>query len=424
VRGTAEARAEAERLNLAALDIAEAERHDQLVVEIWNQLVTLAVTMDSSTAQAHAWWHRNAAAVHRLGDNAYEQARLHHALGDIDYRESKYAQAADEQRRAIAELERAPGHRVELSLYYSARASALEGLDDLDGGMRLHERALAIATEALGADHLKLISMQADHGKLLEQRRQFDRARSVLEHALENMPARYRDTHVLAATIHDYLSDVAYDQGQLDRAAVHGRASLAIYQGTQSPDHMRFTLAYTRLANVEFKRRNFAGAIVQYERALVLQRRHLGDVEVTGISEGSIAEALVELELYNDAMPRLKEAERIFDLGPGRRRATQAWILTVHGEILAGQGQLGAAIPVLENALEQLGDGTADPPNHALAMWTLARALHGLGRDGNRVRSLTERAFAIFTVQGAVAARRRDAVAHFLVQLSTKQPRH
>jgi serine/threonine protein kinase/tetratricopeptide (TPR) repeat protein len=423
VQGTAEARAEAERLNLAALDIAEAERHDQLAVEVWNQLVILAVSMDSSLAQAHAWWRRNAAAVHRLGDNAYEQAKLHHALGDIDYRESKYAQAADEQRRAITEIERVPAHRVELSLYYNALANALEALDDVDAGMRLHERALAIATEALGAGHLNVINMQADYGKALEQRRQFDRSRSVLENALDNMPARYRDTHVLAARIHLYLSDLAYSQGQLDRAAEHGRASLAIYQGTQSPDHVLFVLAYMRLANIEFKRRNFEGALDQYNNALVLQRRYLGDVHGTGMCEGSIAETLVKLERYDDAMPHLKEAERIFDLGTGRQRTIQAWILTVHGEILAGQGQLGAAIPVLEDALKQLGDGTADPPNHALAMWTLARVLHGLGMNGDRVRSLTKDALVIFRSEGTVAANDRDAVAHFLDQLSTKQPR-
>jgi len=55
-RSTSEARREAQSLYFQALTVAEAERHDQLVVEIWRKLVALAVRMDSSMAQAHEWW--------------------------------------------------------------------------------------------------------------------------------------------------------------------------------------------------------------------------------------------------------------------------------------------------------------------------------------------------------------------------------
>src|SRR6201999_113840 len=46
LRGPADARAESERLYFEALDLAEAERHDQLAAEIWGKLVLLAVRMD------------------------------------------------------------------------------------------------------------------------------------------------------------------------------------------------------------------------------------------------------------------------------------------------------------------------------------------------------------------------------------------
>ena len=228
-----------------------------------------------------------------------------------------------------------------------------------------------------------------------------------------------------AAMIHDLLSGLDYTQGHLDRAAEHGRTSLAIYQRTQSPDHVWLADAYTSLANVEQRRRNFDSALAQYENALALRRRHLGDDHYqTGLSEASVAETLVELERYDDALPHVREAERIYDRGSTRRPRVQAWILTVHGETLVGQGQFSAAIPVLEQALERFGDGAAIPTNHALAMFTLARALHGLGRDGDRVRSLAERAHTIFTAQGATDAHFRDAVARFLERLSARQVPH
>jgi tetratricopeptide (TPR) repeat protein len=215
---------------------------------------------------------------------------------------------------------------------------------------------------------------------------------------------------------------VDYDEGLLDRAFEHGRASLAIYQRAPLPDHVRLAEAYMNLANVEQKRKNFNSALGIYEDALALRRRHLGDDHYkTGMTEGGIAETLVELERYDEAMIHLVEAERIFQRGSGRERGTQAWILTVRGEVLAGKRQLGAAVPVLEQALELFGDDTADATNHGLAMWTLARALHGQGRDGNRVRSLAERAHAIFAAQGVVEAHNRDASARFLDRLSARQ---
>jgi len=89
----------------------------------------------------------------------------------------------------------------------------------------------------------------------------------------------------------------------------------------------------------------------------------------------------------------------------------------VRGEILTGQRKFGAAVPALEDALRLFGDDAIDPLNQGLARWTLARALHELGRDPSRVRSLAERAHAIFTGLGAEGAHDRDAVARFLARL-------
>jgi serine/threonine protein kinase/tetratricopeptide (TPR) repeat protein len=421
-RGTAEARAEAEPLYFEALDTAEAERHDQLAVEIWNRLVLLAVRQDAGLKQAHAWWQRNAAAVRRVGGNDADQARLHHMLGEIYYRESAYAKAADEERAAIATLARVPSHQLELSRYDDGLAKSLDRMDDFDEAIRLHERALAIATEALGAGHPDVIKRQLNYGHALEKHGQLDRARSVLEDALAKLPTRYRDSHPDAGRIHGFLSEVAYYQGQLDRAAEHARASLAIYQRALPPGHVLLAEAYTNLANAESKRRNFHDALAMYEDALALNRRHLGDDHYqTGLNEGNVAEMLVELARYDEAMTHLVEAERIFQHSSGRERETQAWVLTVRGEILAGQGQLGAAIPVLEQALKLFDDNVVDPGNRVLAMWTLARALHGLGRDADRVHSLAEGAHELFAAQGVDGAHNRDVVARFLEQLPAPQ---
>ncbi|HEU4733746.1 MAG TPA: serine/threonine-protein kinase [Kofleriaceae bacterium] len=422
VHDTVTSRAEAEDQYFKALDIAEAERHDQLAVDIWDRLASMAMRMDVGMAQAHAWWRRSAAAVRRTGDEAYARARLHYLMGRIDLRESKYAEAADEQRRAIAELSRTPAHQIDLGRFYDALAKSLGQLGELDEAQRLHEHALTIVTRALDASHLTVIELQISYGLLLRRRGLLDRARSVLEGALQHMPASYRDTHPDAAMIHGFLSGLDATQGHLDQAAEHARASLAIYQRTQVPESRGLMEAYTNLANIELWRRNLDRALVLHETVLVLRRRNLGaDHPQTGASEGNVAETLVELGRYAEALPHVREAERI--LGAKRDPLLEPWILMVYGETLVGLHRPGPAIPILEQALERFGDGVASPTNHALAMFTLSRALHALGRDSARVRMLAERANAIFTAHGAADAHFRDAVVRFLDQLSARQPR-
>ncbi|HEX2690684.1 MAG TPA: tetratricopeptide repeat protein [Kofleriaceae bacterium] len=116
------------------------------------------------------------------------------------------AEAAQEERRAIAEIRRAPAHQLELSRYYGARANSLDRLGNHDEAMGLYERTLAIATEGLGAGHLTVIELQINYSQPLRRGGQLDHARSVLESALRNMPARYRDTDFDAALIHSGLA--------------------------------------------------------------------------------------------------------------------------------------------------------------------------------------------------------------------------
>jgi tetratricopeptide (TPR) repeat protein len=422
-RGTTAAHAEAEQLFFEALDIAEAERHDELAVKIWNDLVLLAVR--AGRDQAHAWSRRNEAAVHRVGDDAYELAKLHYLRGEIFFRESKFATAAGEHKLAIAAIERAPAHRLELSRYYNGLANALERMTDLDESRRLHERSLAIAAEAFGPGHPELIKLQTSYGRALIRYGQFDRARSVLETALNGMSPRDRDAHPIAAKLHSLLSDVDYmdvRRARFDRAAEHGRAALEIYRRTKATDR-ETAEALMNLGNADSRRRNFKDALVQYESALALQRRGLnpGNYQ-TGINETYVAETLAALGRHDEAMVHMVEATRIFDGISGFGGEDRAWLLTVHGQILVGQQQLGAAVPVLERALELFGDKPAEPSLKARAMWTLARALYGLGRDGDRVRTLAERARTIFTAQGAVDAPDREATARFIEALPAREP--
>jgi tetratricopeptide (TPR) repeat protein len=325
-----------------------------------------------------------------------------------------------EENRAIATIAGAPEQQLELSRYYDALAKSLERAGNGAGNVRdaldLHERALGIASKALGAAHPDVVKLRMNYGIALKKQGRFAQARAELEAALDSIPATQRASYLDAGIIHGYLSEVSYEEGKLDSAAAHGRESVAIFERGGAPDRRRAE-AYADLANTELKRKRFAEALALYERALGLRKDLAGDHYQLGVNQGSLAEALVGLSRYDEAMVHLREAERIFARGSAQDRATQAWILTVRGEVLVGQHQLGEAVSVLEHVLPMC-EGVADRSNQAYATWTLARALHGLGRSPERVRQLAEQARALFAGLGGHEAPDVDAVDQLIHQLS------
>jgi serine/threonine protein kinase/tetratricopeptide (TPR) repeat protein len=414
-RQTADARSEAEGLYADALDIAEGERHDQLAVMIWSRLVQLSVRMDS-VQQAHERWRRNAAAVRRTGNSSYEQAKLRHMISEIYYRDGKYAEAEKSGEQAISMIVGAPERRLELSRYYDTLAKSQVRLGKIKAALDLHERALKIADEALGASHPDVVKRRINYGFALKRDGQLERARVELTSALDRMPQSLQQASMDSGIIHSQLSELSYDEGKLDDAAVHGREAAQIFDRAKAPDRRRAE-AYSALANVELKRRNFQAALEMYEHALALRRELSRTHYQLGVNEGSIAEALLRLGRYGEANHHLTEAERIFSLGSEIDRQTRAWILTVRGELLAGQNRNSEAVAVLEQALPLCESGP-DRSNEAYAASALARTLHRLGRAPERVRQLAEQARALFAKLGAHEASNLDSVEKFIQQLS------
>jgi tetratricopeptide (TPR) repeat protein len=357
--------------------------------------------------------------VHAQADG---QAELRYLLGDIYFRESEYAKAAAEERRAIAAISHVRPYPLELSRFSAALAQSLERMGAIEEAMQLHERALAIASETLGVDHPRVLTLKLNYGRALKNRGRRDEARIVLEQVLRGMSPRYVESHPDAAKAHGYLSELEFAEGHLERAANHARGSLRIYERSLSPDHASVAEAYTNLANVELMRRRFADALSLYQQALEIRRRHFGDGHYqVGLAEGSVAETLLALGRYEDATAHLVVCERILRQGSGREAANEAWILTVRGEILVGQHQFAAAVPVLERALVLFGGDPVDRMNYALALYTLACALLELGVDLKRVRSLAERAHDLFVEFGSAAIHERDAAERFLARWRPEQ---
>ena len=341
-RQTASARIEAEGLYHQALDMATADGDTLHVAVVWRRLALLAVRMDSATDEALARCEKHAAAVARLSDAALEQARGHHLSCEIDYRNARYADAERSARLAISLLANTPeqeqalasAQQLDLSRYRVALAKSLEAQGRIDDAIELYERAWRPAGDPLPLSHDDTVTLQMNHGLALKKRGKLSRARTMLETALRSISAD-RGLTLDAGIIHTFLSDVCYTDGKADDAAYHGNAARQIYEAVEAPDH-RMAEAYTNIANAEMKRKNFAAALVWYEKAIELRRRSLGgDHYQLGVNEGSLAEALVGLSRYDEAMDHVLNARKILEHRTYNPESQQ-WILAVHGRVLDG----------------------------------------------------------------------------------------
>jgi tetratricopeptide (TPR) repeat protein len=358
---TAKARNEAEVLYFVALEVARAAGHDQLVAVIWRRLVLLAIRMDPGTRLARDRMKNLEEAVDRIGNCACRRARLHHLRGEIHYRDGHYADAADENARAIEAIAGTSDDQVDRSGYYHALAKCLDSQGHVDQALRLYEQAKQMACGAangVGPSLHDLAELHMNHGLALKRKGDLKGARSQLQAAQAKLPAACHNASLNAGVLRTFLSDVAYQEDDAAEALEHGREALEIYKQVGAPKH-RLAEALTNIGNAELKRKNARAALAAYEAALDLRRPHLDNYHYqVGVNHGSIAETLMALSQHEAAADHLDEAERILLRVSPDNREVQDWLQSLRLRLSSTARQHDADDPPIEST------GTRAQRNH------------------------------------------------------------
>jgi serine/threonine protein kinase len=417
MHGTSEDIGRAEAILFEALDVAEGARHDELVVEIWHDLVELAGSHHSSMKQGHAWSQREQAAVRRMNDRPVDRARAFHALGVLYLRDANYAEAAAQQRRAVEILEGA-SHRPELlASYYHDLANAEYWRGDYDTARTLFERALVMSSEQLGAEHPRVVRLKRDFAELLTEIDDLERARNLLESALTTWTQTQGTEDLVAGRLHLSLAVLETNAGAFERAREHIRACSDTYERVLAPEHRYHAEPYMIQGVLALRQGNAHDARHAFEQALVLRRRHLADTHVlVGWTRIRLAESLSDLGSHEEALTHCEGVQQA--VADGRMSETadfRALLAGIHGRALLGAGQLQRAIDVLEQAVIQFREIRGYPWERAATSWALARALSTTGgAPQERARTLAEEARAIYETRGQAGESGRDAVMEWL----------
>ncbi|HWN68566.1 MAG TPA: tetratricopeptide repeat protein [Haliangium sp.] len=411
LRGTGDDADRAVGLHLEAVDIAEGERHDLLTLEIWHELVLLAVNFHSNMERGHTWSRRERAAARRAGDSPLARAAALRALGMLSSKDARHDDAAKHYREAIEILEEGSPHQPQLVGYYHALANSELELGHHDAAQSSFENGLRMAEERYGAVHPRLARLQNDFARLLLEKEDFDGARKLLQAALSTFSQIPGSEQYVIGKIHFTLARTEARAGNFDQALAHAREGQRIYEDVYEDGHRYRAEPHACFGVIDLRQGNFDAARQAFERALAIRREHLGDRHLmTGWTRYYLAESLVGLQQHDAALAQYDAAEAVTAKDASMPADLRALLLSVRGRALLGRGDVERAIQVLERAVSQLDELKGLSWERAAALWALARAVQAGGTDTRTALELAEKARTIYAGRGHADARVRDAI--------------
>ncbi|HEU0037307.1 MAG TPA: serine/threonine-protein kinase [Kofleriaceae bacterium] len=348
---------------MAEAAVARAGAADSVGAEL-DSMLGLVLDASGKLVDARAHHERALAARERtLGKDHLEVAQVLDNLGAIPLQQQRYDEAEQIYTRALAIRRAALGDdHPDVAASWTALGSAQRGRGAFDAAKQSYERAYTIWKRVLGDSHP---SVAAALNNLAMLERDMQKPGDAEQH-LEAAIAIWRagDAKASAADIATAIGNlglIAYDRGDLTRAAAKIAESIAVLEATLGTDHPRLANQLANLARIHLERKAPAEAEPLFRRAL------------------AITEAATSKDDAALAGPLLGIAQcRIARKDPAGALALLERIRALHGEV--------------------------DAHDRAVAAFTLAKLSWDAGKDRARARTLAEEAKTDPAIASAVTA--------------------
>ena len=419
-----------------ALRAAERAHDDQLVAEIWVEIVlnTGAQQRRFDVAMSNA---RAAdAALLRISPPAELVERYDYAFGTMLLAQGKLPEARERLEAGLALVPAGPQHGGQAGLFHGALCGALRELGKLPAAREHCAQAVQLLEQALGPDHLKLaITLNSDGAEALAEHdlaraeRVFERAIAIFERAQATDQISYALAVTNLGVTYMDREDLAHAQTQFERA----RDAFAAHH----PAHPQRITPLQGLGSIAFERGDLATAI-RYDREAVdaIAATYAADSPDLSIAEYNLALAYAQAKQPDDAQKLLDRitarslvtgheqwmlasraldlsallAVQRHDLAGGLALRERAAVVIEHAGSPAERAyvlrQLAGshldmnhpelAIAPAEEAVRYVDAHPDNPYDAGCAHYTLARALWDAGRDRPRALELGRRAEAEF----------------------------
>jgi tetratricopeptide (TPR) repeat protein len=382
--------AEQTMMNGAALALSA--RRDDLVADMWRELILIVGYEKRQFAAAHAWAELAEAMLARLERDPNRQAMLYGALGALSMTEERRDEALRYDLLALDLLTKTFGetsNRVAVGLnnvgtdYLYSRNFAK--------AREYFRRVLEIREKLVGPDHpatgravLNLASATAELGEIEESIALDRRALAILEPVVGSQ-------HPMIATALGNLGNSLMMIGRFDEAQAAFERALAIATVVYGPKAPQIAVLHARRGALHRRQGRPRDALAELQAALAIDRARDPESAATGRDVYDIADALVELGRYSEAKRELERAHAILNKALGPTDIEVAGPLAGLGHLALAQKRASDAVAPFESALALLGKDDRSV-EAARTRFGLARALWDSTRDRDRARQLADEA--------------------------------
>ena len=330
-----------------------------------------------------------------VGDPVVE-ASTRSNVADVLRALGKYEEAEAENRRALMLAENALGpEHLDVARSHNNLAMVLEEQGKYEESAAEHLRALALREKALGPEHPdvatsrnNLAIVRSRQGKYEEAEPEYRRVLALREKALG-------PEHPDLAASYNNLALVLKGQGKYEEAETEIRRALTLLEGTVGPEHAGVAEARGNLADILRKQGRYEEAETENRRALARFEQILGPQHPA--VAGSRNNLAVILELrgeYEEAEAEYRRVRALFDkaFGPAHphvamARNNLAGLLETRGKYEEAEAEYRRALALYEKAFDP------DHPDIAMTRTGLALVLLKRGH-ADQGRLLAEQAWS------------------------------
>jgi tetratricopeptide (TPR) repeat protein len=380
------------RLLEEAVWMAEAGRHDRVVVSGWSHLVR-AYAFDTNDFEAAGDAVRRAeAAIERLGGDEEASIRLMVNHGE-------FLNVAEESERAVELLREARDRRARLSATATPQslqelmplANALMELSEYEEPAEFLRAAVPKAKEVLGPNHPWTARILATLGRAQYKTDALEEAERSLTEAIEIFDRAYGPDSRMAASCLNGLALVVEDLGRVDEARDAYRRALSIIEAAMGPRHLNAAKISGNIARLESRLGDSEAAIERQKKVLEIKREIYADENLEiAFTLDNLGQIQFEADHDVESLKSYREAVGLIERIKGPDDDNLVYSLTGVGQALLELGRAKEARQNSERAMAILRRNEAKlwETTAAWAKFTYARALWESGGEKERARNI------------------------------------
>lgn len=325
------------------------------------------------------------------------EAAVASSVASVLRAQGKYAEAAEEQRRALALREEVLGPETPLvAMSRNSIGLTLASQGRFEDAEAEHRRGLEILERVLGAGHPSVATARNNLANDLAGQGRFAEAETEYRRALAAREAALGPEHPFVVSTRSNIANVLHSMERFAEAEAEHRRVLALREKLLGPEHPEVANSRNNLASALEAQGKVAEAEAEHRQALASRTKALGlDHPDVALSRYNLAVVLRARHRYEEAESELRAALVSWERGLDPGHPFLAAGRYALGELLLDLERADEALPLAEAAWERRERRDTPASDQADAAFLLARVLWSArigGDDRRRARRLAEQA--------------------------------